>query len=313
MTSFDRSIFLPAAISSDTVRVNERLAATIASFERPTDVTGLRAAYANGRTGVPADSQSRTASTIHVSGPGGSIPLRVIPREDARGVYLHIHGGGWMLGTNDMQDGLLETLSREAGLVIVSVGYRLAPEHPYPAGLDDCVVAAMWLIENASMQFGTDGLVIGGESAGAHLSASTLLRLRDAGRGTAFRAANLTYGCFDLSLTPSMARARGTAFIDSEAVAVMAENYAQGADRRDPDISPLYADLTALPPALFTVGTIDPLLDDTLFMHSRWVAAGNEGELSLHAGGVHGFNLLEGELAATANAEIASFLVRGLM
>ena len=190
-----------------------------------------------------------------------------------------------------LQDGLLTNLAREAGLAVVSVGYRLAPEHSFPAGLEDCLAAAEWLIDHASAEFGTDRLLIGGESAGAHLVASTLLHLREAGKGGAYRAANLSYGCFDLSLTPSMVSAQGTTFIDCAAVAGMAADYAPGADLRDPGVSPLYADLTGLPPALFTVGTIDPLLDDTLFMHARWLAAGNEGELALSAGGVHGFNL----------------------
>lgn len=114
---------------------------------------------------------------------------------------------------------------------------------------------------------------IGGESAGAHLAASTLLRLRDAGLGSAFRAANLTFGCFDLSLTPSMRRAQGTAFVDRAILEQMAAGYAGSGDLRDPAISPLYADLSGLPSALFSIGTIDPLVDDSLFMHARWQAA----------------------------------------
>jgi len=154
-----------------------------------------------------------------------------------------IHGGGWMLGTNDMQDEFLLGLSRASRLAVVSVDYRLAPKHPYPAGLDDCVAAADWLIDHAAAEFGTGRLTIGGESAGANLAAATLLRLRDAGRATAFAAANLTYGCFDLSLTPSMERARGTVFIDGAAITGMAAAYAPGADLREPGISPLCAEL----------------------------------------------------------------------
>jgi len=78
--------------------------------------------------------------------------------------------------------------------------------------------------------------------------------------------------------------------------------------RRDPDISPLYADLRGLPPALFTVGTLDPLLDDTLFMHQRWLAAGNQSELAVYAGGVHGFNGMPSSLGRTANHRIDAFL-----
>ena len=80
-----------------------------------------------------------------------------------------------------LRDWLLTNLAREAGLVVVSVGYRLAPEHSFPAALEDCLAATEWLIDHASAEFGTDRLLIGGESAGAHLVASTLLRLREAG------------------------------------------------------------------------------------------------------------------------------------
>jgi len=83
-------------------------------------------------------------------------------------------------------------------------------------------------------------------------------------------------------------------------------------DRRDPDVSPLYADLRGLPPALFTVGTRDALLDDSLFMHARWLAAGNRAELAVHPGRAHGFTLFPFALAAAANAKIDAFLARAV-
>ena len=82
----------------------------------------------------------------------------------------------------------------------------------------------------------------------------------------------------------------------------------EGTDRRDPDVSPLYADLKGLPPALFTIGTRDALLDDSLFMHGRWVAAGNAAELAVYPGGAHGFIAFPGELGAAAMARIDGFL-----
>ena len=136
----------------------------------------------------------------------------------------------------------------------------------------------------------------------------TLLRLRDLGRLTAFKSANLLYGCYDLSLTPGIRRAHGTPIIDRSAVEGFAEGFRGEADLRDPDISPLYADLADLPPALFSVGTLDPLVDDTLFMHRRWQAAGNQAELAVYPGGVHGFENLQGELAEAANQRCHAFL-----
>lgn len=303
-----QALFHPGAISAQTHAINARLAATLAAVPPMAALAEMREAYADGRMGLPVTPKAAGARTIRIPGPGGEIALRILVPETVRGAYLHIHGGGWMLGTPDMQDLLLETIGAAAGLVAVSVDYRLAPEHPFPAPLDDCVAAARWLIEHAEAEFGATWLAIGGESAGAHLAASTLLRLREAGQAGAFRAANLTFGCFDLSLTPSMRRARGTAFIDRAVIERMSDAYRGGADPRDPAISPLYADLAGLPAALFSVGTIDPLVDDTLFMHARWQAAANAAELAVYPGGVHGFHLLGGELADAANARIGRFL-----
>ncbi|MFE4630638.1 alpha/beta hydrolase [Streptomyces mirabilis] len=107
----------------------------------------------------------------------GGVTVRVFVPDHADGVYLHIHGGGWAFGSADGQDERLWRLAEQAGLAVVSVEYRLAPEHPFPAGPDDCEAAARWLVKHAAAEFGTERLLIGGESAGAHLSVVTLLRL----------------------------------------------------------------------------------------------------------------------------------------
>jgi acetyl esterase/lipase len=144
------------------------------------------------------------AETRAIRGPAGEIPLRILrPKGEARGVYLHFHGGGFALGSEDMMDPAHDALANAAGAVVVSVGYRLAPEHPYPAGPDDCEAAALWLAEHALRELGTERIALGGESAGAHLAAITLVRLRDRHGAAPFCAANLVYGCYDLSLTPS--------------------------------------------------------------------------------------------------------------
>ena len=153
-------------------------------------------------------------------------------------------------------------------------------------------------------------LTIGGESAGGHLSAVTLLRLRDRHGYTGFRGANLVYGAFDLSMTPSQ-RAFGDKrlVLRTKDVAKFCDAFLpHDQDRRAPDVSPLYADLRGLPPALFTIGTHDALLDDSLFMHARWLGAGNRAELAVYPGGAHGFTLFPFTLAATANTKIDAFL-----
>lgn len=305
-----RDLFATEALSADTRSVNTKLAATLAVLDPPTDLSGMRAAYSSGGFGLPASPKSPRARTLTIPGPAGPIDLRILTPDIVRGVYLHIHGGGWMVGSNDTWDEPLELFGREAGLAVVSPNYRLAPEHVFPAAVDDCVAVASWLIAQSQAEFGTTWLSIGGESAGANLAASTLVRLRDKGTANAFKAANLLFGCYDLSLTPSVRQAEGTAFIDRNVLAQFASAFGGGIDLRNPAVSPLYADLAGLPPALFTVGTIDPLVDDSLFMHMRWQAAGNASELAVYPGGTHGFNSLGGALARSANVDMARYLAR---
>ena len=246
-----------------------------------------------------------------IEGRNGAIPLRVVePEGEPHGAYLHLHGGGWTLGAADLQDPVLKAAADATGLVMVSVDYRLAPEHPYPAAPDDCEDAARWLIDTF------DGRrAIGGESAGAHLAVVTLLRLRDrAGMAprTAFAAANLVFGPYDLTGTPSRFLWGARELVLSDPMMEwFAANYVPDmtdAERREPDVSPLYADLRDLPPALFTCGTLDPLLDDTLFMEARWRQAGNDTALTLWQEAVHGFVAFEIEAARRSRAEQYAFL-----
>lgn len=224
------------------------------------------------------------------------VPVRVFVPPVVDGVFLHIHGGGNVIGSADGQDPWLWRLARESRVAVVSVDYRLAPENPYPCGPDDCERAALWLVEHAAAEFGADRLVIGGESAGAYLSVLTLLRLRDRhGVTGAFRATHLAFGSYDLSMTPSVRRwGERDLLVSTPIIAWFREQYTPGMtaeERRDPEISPLYADLSGMPPARFVVGTMDPLLDDTLFMAARWRAAGNTAALEVVAEAPHGFTL----------------------
>ncbi|NUW43835.1 alpha/beta hydrolase [Nonomuraea rhodomycinica] len=239
---------------------------------------------------------------------GRRVPLRVVVPEGGGqpdGVYLHYHGGGGVIGSADGQDSRLRDLAQAANVAVLSVEYRLAPEHPYPAGTDDAAQAALWLVENAAAEFGTDRLVIGGESAGARLSVTTLVRLRDrhgVPPAEVFRAAQLSFGTYDLALGTPSARGAGerNRLINTPVLAWFHERTLPGRsaeERLDPDISPLHADLRGLPPARFVVGTEDPVLDDTLFMAARWWAAGNETELVVAAEGWHGFTLFPTTLA----------------
>lgn len=237
--------------------------------------------------------RSEMAVDREIPGPAGPLRLRTFVPDQVDAVFLHIHGGGFAAGSPEMTDLLHEILSKELNLAFVSVDYRLAPEHPYPAGPDDCEAVALWLLERAEAEYGSARLLIGGESAGAHLSASTLLRLRDRHDAVdRFGGANLVFGIYDLGRTPSQ---RGVPerpdILTVEQIEYFAELFTAGMspeDRRDPDVSPLYADLRGLPPALFTVGADDHLVDDTLFLAARWELAGNDAELLVYPDAPHG-------------------------
>ncbi|MET9758746.1 alpha/beta hydrolase [Streptomyces sp. NPDC006372] len=226
----------------------------------------------------------------------GGVRVRAFLPHRVDGVYLHFHGGGWVFGSADGQDERLWRLAEQTRLAVVSVEYRLAPEHPFPAGPDDCEAAARWLVDHAAAEFGTQRLLIGGESAGAHLSVTTLLRLRDRhGITGAFRGAHLLFGPYDLSMTPSQ-RSFGSKRLLSN-TDTLRRTYGlftpgmEAEQRRDPEVSPLFAGLAGLPPARIVVGTHDPLRDDSLFLAQRWQAAGAPVQLGVVAGAMHGFTL----------------------
>jgi len=277
-------------------KVNDELEAFLATQPpRPEmDVATLRRYAENGLGWAGPIVRSQRAETRTIPGPAGRIGLRVVAPERPCGVYLHIHGGGWALGAVDQQDRLLVTMADAANVAVVSVEYRLAPEHPFPAGPDDCEAAAGWLVEHSEVEFGAERLRIGGESAGGHLAALTLLRLRDRhGISGAFAGANLVFGVYDVAMTPS-ARSWGerNLVINTPTMAWFADMFTPDMtddQRRSPQVSPLYADLVDMPPALFIVGRLDPLLDDSLFMAARWRAAGNDATLLVFPESIHGF------------------------
>lgn len=309
----DPDLFRPDAISDETRAVNANLQELMNAQAHLTTLEpeAVRRARREGLGiwGPVVVSDIATERTI--PGPVGDIRLRVFAVGEANGVYLHIHGGGWVLGGCDLNDLAHEFMAREAGVTVVSVEYRLAPEHPYPAGLDDCVAVAEWLINNCEEEFGTSTLTIGGESAGATLVVGTLLRTRDDLGYTNWRGANLVYGAYTLDGTPSTRNwtERGLV-LDELSMDWFNSHYLTGVDidLHDPILSPLYADLTDMPPALFTVGTLDPLLDDSLFMATRWETAGRDAELGVYPGGVHGFDALLTTIGYTARQRMHAFI-----
>ncbi|KAK3077120.1 hypothetical protein LTS18_011166, partial [Coniosporium uncinatum] len=201
------------------------------------------------------------------------------------GVFMHIHGGGWTLMTEHFQDSYLKFLADNSGLAVVSVGYRLAPEDPFPKGPEDCYDAAEFLVEQGKEKFGGELVMMGGESAGGHLSLLTALHLLHHRPSHHLKGLVLNFGAFDLSFLPSTHHFQKPLIIDWEIMNRYIDAFLPGmpveaphtqdtaekqVTRRSPEVSPFYADLSQfrgkLPLALFTCGTEDPLLDDSVMM-----------------------------------------------
>lgn len=193
------------------------------------------------------------------------------------------------------QDPYLKYMADNYHLTVFSVGYRLAPEDPWPACIDDCVDAAHHLINHGPTQFGGRLLFTGGESAGGHLACLVALSLLSTTPSFSFKGLLLHFVCFDLSsFLPHVHNHTLSLVIDHDVMASYIHALLPNTTpehRRHPSISPLWADLRGLklPPALFTCGSEDPLLDDSVFMGAKWMAAGGEAVVKIYRGAPHGF------------------------
>lgn len=302
------------AVSADTRRVNAEVERATSGLPHRTEMTlEQERSLPPGGGAIPLLRSSARARMQYVPRrQGPPLPLRVIePRQASTGVYLHFHGGGFAFGSAGNQDSMLVALADAAGVTCVSVDYRLAPEHPFPAAVDDGRLALQWLLDGPAGMPQSDRLVLGGESAGAHLAAVAGLWLRDEGSGAALRGLNLCQGIYDLRLGPGARNLRRpTLVIDAATLQQQVHRYLGDADRDRFDVSPFLAPLHDMPPALFTVGTEDPLLEDSLLMYTRWLAAGSTAELALAPGGVHGFTFMDCDIGRTATRRTEAFVTR---
>ncbi len=205
-----------------------------------------------------------------------------------KGVVLDIHGGGWVIGNAQMDDDLNLGMVNACDVTVVSVDYRLAVDTPVEGLLHDCLTAARWLLN--APEFAGLPVIIVGESAGGHLAAATLLALKQWPELLQrVSGALLHYGVYDLTGTPSVRTAGpDTLLLDGpgmvEALRLLTPGLSDE-ERRQPPLSPLYGDLSGLPPALMFVGTLDPLKDDTLLIGEQWPGA----EVHLVPETAHGF------------------------
>ncbi|EFQ99793.1 acetyl esterase [Nannizzia gypsea CBS 118893] len=270
---------------------------------------------------VPVYLSDAIDATLPSRDAGRDIPLRVFRPENglpSKGIYLHFHGGGFVLGTHKHSDTPLKMYANKCQLTAISVGYRLAPEDPYPAGINDCVDAAEYLIDHPE-EYQAKLALVGGESSGGCLAALTAFQLMRSRPQHQLAGLIFPYGWFDISLgLPKVTSFTRPLVINLEAMQLFANAYAPNKEeRRHPQLSPLYEDMQALalqspslslPPALFLCGTNDPLLDDTLLMNMKWMIAGGESVLKIYPGAPHGFNAFPGKMGEDGKAVILQFM-----
>ncbi len=225
---------------------------------------------------------------------GLRVPVRVLrPAGPARAVVLDIHGGGWVLGNPRLDDPHNAALIAACQLAVVAVDYRLLPRAPLQDAMDDCLAAARWLLQGGIGDLEGLPVFVLGESAGAHLAATALLRLR-ATPGLLARVAGavLYYGVYDLGGTPRVhAAGPETLVLDGPGLASDLCMLMPGCgerERRAPPYSPLYGELSGLPPALLVGAERDPLCDDTRLLAARWAEAAAV-ELHVLPEAPHGF------------------------
>jgi len=222
-----------------------------------------------------------------IPGAGGEIPIRVYgPSTQPVPVLVWLHGGGWMVGSPDSHDALCRRLSNRAGCVVVSVHYRLAPEHPFPAALDDALAVVGWVAEHAG-EIGGDAerLTVGGDSSGASITTAVARRWRD------LQLQVLVYPATDAAMdAPSHERYATGYCLERDEMRSSWDSYLAGADPADPDASPLRADdLAGVAPAFMLVAGFDPLHDEGVAYAGRLQAAGVPVELVEFEGQIHGF------------------------
>jgi acetyl esterase len=255
---------------------------------------------------------------LAIPGPTGQMRLRLYEPAGVGATspgILYLHGGGWVICSLDTHDGVCRRLANASGLRVASLDYRMAPEHPFPAPLDDCIAATGWLMRHGT-QLGIDPerLALAGDSAGGNLSLATLLALRDRSQPMP-RTAALIYGAFSADLDSPSHRAFGGGeyVLSTPTIHWFWDQYVPDRAQRDqPLVSPLNADLRGLPPLYVSAAELDPLRDDSERLAGRLALAGVDFDYRLWRGVCHACIMMSRLLpAADAQiAEIANFLAR---
>ena len=222
---------------------------------------------------------------------------------------LYFHGGGYVMGSLNTHAELMGRLSKACNSRVLGIDYRLAPENPYPAAVEDAIASFDWLLDNG---IAADKIVIAGDSAGGGLTLACLVALKDQGKPQPAGAVLLSPWADLTGSGDSMTtRAELDPMVSADMVGPMAELYCADTDPADPYVSPLFADLSGLAPMLIQAGDHEILLDDATRLAERAQAQGNQAEIEIYDGAFHVFqsvpNLQE---SADALASISEFFNR---
>ncbi|KUI25890.1 esterase [Mycobacterium sp. IS-1496] len=242
---------------------------------------------------------------------GGPIPVRIYRPAGAPvgslPVLVYAHGGGFVFCDLDSHDGLCRSIANQIGAVVVSVAYRLAPEHPWPAAAEDVYAVTRWVSENCAALGADPGrIAVGGDSAGGNLAAVTALMARDRG-GPALTAQVLVYPMITPDFSTESYRLFGAGYYNpADALRWYWDQYVPDeSDRTDPYVSPLHADLRGLPPAVVVIAGHDPLRDEGLRFGGALAEAGVPTVVRRFDGGIHGFMTMPSlEIAQAARAQL---------
>jgi acetyl esterase len=283
-------------VDPDSQAVLDQIAAAGRPPLHEAGVAAARAAVQASRQAFAAEPVATHVRDIAAPGPGGAVPIRLYrplgPTADARlPLLVFFHGGGWVLGDINSGDAFCASVAQQAGIVVAAVDYRLAPEHVFPAGIEDAFAALNWLAGGkADPGIDPDRVAVAGDSAGGTLATVCALLARDAG-APALRAQVLLYPVTDLAMGSDSYRRNASGYLlTAETMRWFRDLYLAGADVRDWRASPLYAaDLGAVAPALVVTCGFDPLCDEGAAYAARLTAAGvSTRELHLPRQ-VHGF------------------------
>ncbi len=301
-------------VAAPTPFVDPEMAAILAAAPKPVDFTTLPIAEARRifENGHGAWHEPRPPlpeiRDLKIAGPAGPLPIRLY-RPDTlpkRPAVLYVHGGGWTFGSIETHDRITRLLARESGAVVVALDYRLAPEHPYPAGLEDTLAVLDWLEKGgAGEAIDQSRLALAGDSAGANLALAALGQRRS----PAVRTAALFYGCYvpEFDTTSHRRNGSGTFGLTTARMRWYWNNHLGRETTATTSLAaPGRAALEGLPPLYLNAAGLDPLLDDTLSFAGRLAAAGVRYRLDVFPGVVHGFLLMNRDLAAARAALTAA-------